>query len=333
MNSVLTDPQIGGTFLAWTLYYLSGRTEYFSIKNQKTIAVPHNPLNTNNAHGFVANQPFDLNEFQQVLPQLIDTTEYLYMHQFKHGTKDAIDQLVNHTTKNIVLSLTKDQVLYKQKYTPRDPWNVLHVPRDSTDPNNNLGLYWCAPDELYDDFVEYFFKESKSVWQHENLNNVWDKRELIALNFDFFKHDSILEYIDNSVPRYYLNPMALWTSFDQIVKDLFNYLELSIDHSRYQSWLEIYNQWKAIHHNSTMFVWYFNTIIDCILNNIDFDLTRFKLDITQEAVIQHFLIYNHNLNFKTWQLTEFTNTKQLHNLLEPNLHNLNNSLITKRLTS
>jgi hypothetical protein len=329
MIAVITDPGIGGTFLTWTLYYLSGRTEYFSIKNQKTIDIPHNPLNTNNAHGFVANQPFDLNEFQRVLPWLIDKNEYLYMHQFRHGTKEAIDQLVNHTTKNIVLSLTKDQVLYQHKYKPRDLWNTLHIPRESDTHTGSAKLSLCTPDELYTDFVEYFFKESKLVWQRENLHNVWDKREFIALNFNFFKHDTIVKYIDSSVPRYWLNPMDLWTSFDQTVKDLFDYLELSIDNSRYQQWLEIYNQWKSIHYNNVMFVWYFSTIIDCILDNIDFDLKRFKLDITQEAAIQHFLMYNHNLNFKTWQLTEFTNTKQLHNLLEPNMHDLSKSLIDK----
>ena len=52
------------------------------------------------------------------------------------------------------------------------------------------------------------------------------------------------------------------------------------------------------------------------------DLTRLKLDIIQEAFIQHELIYKHNLNLKTWQLEKFTNTQQLHNLLETNTHPL-----------
>ena len=90
----------------------------------------------------------------------------------------------------------------------------------------------------------------------------------------------------------------------------------------YQKWLLIYNQWKNVHKQKLMFVWYFDTIINNILQGIDFDLIRFNLDITQEATIQHFLIYKHNLNFKTWQLIKFTNTRQLHELLEPNIHPL-----------
>ena len=50
------------------------------------------------------------------------------------------------------------------------------------------------------------------------------------------------------------------------------------------------------------------------------DLEKFNLDLMQEAAIQRELIYNYSLNLKTWQLEKFTNTKQLHNLLEPNLH-------------
>jgi hypothetical protein len=52
------------------------------------------------------------------------------------------------------------------------------------------------------------------------------------------------------------------------------------------------------------------------------DLTRFNLDLMQEACIQHHLIYNYNLNFKTWQLEKFSDTKQLHSLLELNTHQI-----------
>lgn len=322
MIAILTDPGVGGTFLTWTLYYLSGRTEYFSVRHQKIFNMPHNPLTSENAHGFFTNQPNNIDEFKKFLPMLIGKNECLYMHQVRTGTQEIIDELSNHTTKNIVISLCKDQVLYKRRYAARA--EVLAWGSDQL-------LF--TPDEVCDDFLEHFFKESKSIWTRENLNNIWDKREFIALNVDPFDFDSILNYVDHQIPRYQLNPMDLWTNFDRTVKDLFDYMELTIDYSRYQPWLQIYNQWKTIHHDNIKFVWYFSTIIDCVLNNIDFDLKRFNLDLLQEAAIQHFLIYNHNLNFKTWQLTEFVNTKQLHNLLEPNIHNLNNSQIRKRLTS
>lgn len=318
MIAVLTDPAIGGTFLTWTLYYLSGKTEYFSSRKQCIIDLPCNPLNHNNAHKFVVNQPGNIEEFDLFLPMLINTEESMYMHQFKRDTLPAVEKLTKHARKNIVVALTKDQVLYNQTYKPR-------AIRISWETDNFLS----DPDEIYHDFVKHFFNESAAKWQSENLNNIWDKREFIALNVDPFDHDSILNYIDCSVSRYCVNPMELWTKFDHAVIDLFDYLQLSIDQSRYQQWIPIYNQWKTIHQTNVMFVWYFNTIVDCILQGIDFDLKRFELDVVQEAAIQHVLIYNHNLNFKTWQLDKFVNTKQLHELLEPNIHSLN----PRRLTS
>jgi hypothetical protein len=105
-----------------------------------------------------------------------------------------------------------------------------------------------------------------------------------------------------------------------------------MDEDRYQKWLPIYNIWKRNHTTGLRFSWYFESIINNILQGIDFDLVRFDLDIQQEAAIQHVLIYKHNLNLKTWQLTKFTNTKQLHQLLEPNTHDLDKSFIS-RLTA
>ena len=71
-----------------------------------------------------------------------------------------------------------------------------------------------------------------------------------------------------------------------------------------------------------LFVAYFDKIINYIIEGYELNLDKFNLDLVQEAAIQHELIYKHNLNLKTWQLTKFTNTRQLHNLLEPNIHPL-----------
>lgn len=312
MISILTDPGVGGTFLNWSIYYLAGRNYYFSARLQRTNKVPTNPLGNKNAHVFVVNHPYNFKEFEQFLPMLLDKDECLYMHEFRDKTKEAVTTLLTHTSKTIVVALTKDQLLYKCSYEPRA----------SVQPAWGSKKTLSNPDEIYDDLVNYFFKESVDTWKQENLNDTWDKREFIALNFNPTNHTSILEYINSSAPVYYINPIDLWTNFDSSIHDLFDYLDIEIDKSRYQKWLLIYNQWKNVHKQKLMFVWYFDTIINNILQGIDFDLIRFNLDITQEATIQHFLIYKHNLNFKTWQLTKFTNTRQLHELLEPNIHPL-----------
>ena len=322
MLAILTDPSSGGTFLSWTVYYLSGQTHYFSVRQQSIVTLTEKPLTDKNAHGFVPNQPYTEDEFKKFLPLLVNTDEYMYMHAFRSGTPEAIQQLCKQSTKVIVLSIHPDQMLYQCGYTPRA----------------DLMRAWCFqgklsnPDDMYNDFTDYFFKESKQQWEKINLTNVWDKREFIALNFDPFDHRSVLDYINHNTKYYHINALHLWTNFDQRVHELFDYLDVSISEDRYQTWLSIYNRWKNMHTKRLMFAQNFKTIIDNILFGIEFDLTAFELDIQQEAAIQHFLIYKHNLNFKTWQLVRFTNTKQLHDLLDPNIHDLNKSQ-NSRLTT
>ena len=322
MLAILTDPASGGTFLSWTVYYLSGKTHYFSVRKQSVVTLTDNPLTAKNAHGFVPNQPWDEDEFKKFLPLLVDTEECMYMHELRSGTKEAVQQLCEQSTKVIILSIHPDQMLYQCGYAPRatliPAWGSQQKLSD--------------PDDIYNDVTNHFFKESKQQWEKENLTDVWDKREFIALNFDPFDHRSILDYIDNNTNYYHVNALNLWTDFDQCVHKLFDYLGVSISQGRYQTWLSVYNQWKNIHIKRLMFAQNFKTIINNILSGIDFDLTAFDLDIQQEAAIQHLLIYKHNLNLKTWQLVKFTNTKQLHDLLESNIHDLNKSLISRLTT-
>ena len=322
MLAILTDPFSGGTFLSWTVYYLSGKTHYFSVREQSVVPLTDNPLTDKNAHGFVPNQPWTEDEFKKFLPLLANTEEYMYMHEFRSGTKESAQQMFEQSTKVIVVSIHPDQMLYQCGYTPRA--TVM--------PSWGSQQKLSDPDDIYNDFTDHFFKESKQQWEKTSLTDVWDKREFIALNFDPFAHSSILDYIGDNTNYYHVNALNLWTDFDHEVHKLFDYLGVPISQDRYHAWLLVYNQWKNIHTKRLMFAQNFKTIVDNILSGIEFDLTAFELDIQQEAAIQHFLIYKHNLNFKTWQLVRFTNTKQLHDLLESNIHDLTKSL-NSRLTT
>jgi len=63
-------------------------------------------------------------------------------------------------------------------------------------------------------------------------------------------------------------------------------------------------------------------IVDAIVNNLYYEI---DLTFDQEIIIQHCLIYQHGLNLKTWQLEKFpNNTQDLHKLLEPNIHSVEN---------
>lgn len=320
MICVVTDTAVGGTFLTWTVHYLSSHKEYFFLEKNCWADVPSNPLNKINAHKFIPNQPnrqyqCSPEQFQQFVKNLEDTPtntfHTLYFHPFlnKHTTETALEYINSRSNKTIVVD-SSDHTLYHCGYRRRG--GTLIAPGKSIVDHKSMQDY----------YINHYFAESKIVWDNLQLTDVWDLREFLALNSNPFLVEHIKDSVIMHSDSFIIKGADLWTSFEFTVNNLFDYIEHSIDADRYKNWQQVYVEWKKCHHQSFMFSIYFNTIIDSILNNYSLDLLRFDLDIEQEAAIQHALIYKHNLNLKTWQLEKFVNTKQLHNLLEPNIHPL-----------
>ena len=328
--AVITDPNVGGTFLTWTLHYLASHELHFNTRTSCWEQLPENPLNGQNAHGFCANQYGELDEIYQCINQLnnthTDAFHSIYFHNFRSTSKDqlgfsadtklAVERAQTLTDKIIVLSNQQKNNLCVVSQAGRKLTHKFTAPELR---NNSF-------DEQHEDFVEYFFKESADYWKHQGLTNIWDQREFLALNFRPFTNISIAPYIDRTRTNYELDCVELYTIFDSTVDRMFKYLNIKIDYERKKSWLLVYNEWKKIHQDRLNFSWHFDKIIECILSGYYLDLTRFNLDLLQEACIQHQLIYRHNLNLKTWKLDKFNNTQQLHQLLETNQHLLNTDI-------
>ena len=314
--SVVTDPGgIGGTFLTWSLHFLSGHTKYFSEEKNSWLKLPDSPLTGTNAHGFITNhlnRHFDCSYENVVdITNLIqqtktDTFHTIYYHNFHNDLDTLVPAYYKDKTKKNIFVSGRNYPLFHVNYNKRYP--ALIGP----------DTFIHDSDEIYNFFSDTYFKESKKSW--DNLNNTWDKREFIALNFKPFNLAS--ELVEDIDCCYRMDAMELWCNFNFTIDTLFEYLEIPVDQSRLEHWNTVYNKWKKIHHDNLQFVWQFDTIIDYILKNKHMDLAKFNLDIGQEAAIQHELLYKYNLNFKTWQLEKFIDTKQLHVLLEPNIHKL-----------
>jgi len=320
MITVLTDPAVGGTFLTWSLHYLAGHDQYFLQEKSYWTNLITDPLNNNNAHKFIPNQPNRI--FDCTAQQFVDFAEtlnntpaviphILYFHQFNSTeTTKAATEYSNANALKLIVVDTSNSKLYRCSYRKRAPILVGVKQVIGTDK------------DIQQDLFNRFFKESKTQWDKLGLKNLWDIREFLALNFRPFEQDYIYDYVDKTRDHFIISGLELWTSLDLCIVELFRYLGISINQQRLENWQQTYNNWKKIHYQRLMFATYFDTIINGILNNHNIDLTRFDLDIEQEAAIQHVLIYKHHLNLKTWQLEKFINTKQLHNLLEPNIHPL-----------
>jgi hypothetical protein len=298
---------------------LAGHTEYFSAKEKRYIDLIDDPLTNINAHNFRSNQPIDLTQFNQYIDLIINTPNNLfhsiYFHQLRSSTSSAVEKIQGLDNTNIiVVSNHYNHALYNSKFEGR----VLSFKFGSTsETNKNF-------DDQLSDFVNTFFKDSKIAWGNLNLNNVWEYREFLALNLRPREQPNIISSVDLTRSHYRIDSFDLFQKFDSTVKSLFAYLDLSIDSSRWNNWLQIYREWQTVHLDRILFVEYFDVIITSIINNYYLDLSRFELDLIREAVIQHELIYKHGLTIKGWGLERFpNNTQDLYKLLEPNIHQIN----------
>ena len=312
MITVITDPGVGGTFLTWSIYFLAGHNNYYSSKLNATVELTDNPLTDINAHNFRPNQPSNINQFDRQLNLLESTTAEtfctMYFHNFNDcdrsftgTTSQAITKILPKSEKIIYLSLDQKNSLYQNSYAKR---------------------YTLQQDREHQEWIDEYFLGSKEKWQQHQLTNVWDHREFLALNILPFDIIKITDVSDLQFEHHYIDSFDLYHNTCSVVRTLFDYIELSIDSERWQQWDKVSKRWQQLHTGRTQFVYYFDCIIDYIIKGKSFDLTRFNLDIMQEAAIQHQLIYKHNLNLKTWQLEKFKNTNQLHCLLEDNIHPL-----------
>lgn len=320
MIGIVTDPGVGGTFLTWSLHYLAGHDTCYHAKTHQWVDVPSDPLTKKNSHNFRANQINSLESFNESYSALLNvaTSEFhtIYFHNFSltlesqdFDAQQAIAKL--NSDQLIIISLSPEHQLYQSSYNTRADKQSSWV-----NPTVNLS----NNQDILTDFIDFFLTDSIAKWRQLGLTNIWDQREFLALNLRPNNAYNIVCNVDLTQDHYRLDTSELWHTFDQTVSCMFDYLNLKINTIRWKNWTKVYYKWRQVHYQRMLFVWYFDKIINYIINGYSMDLTRFKLDLIQEAVIQHELIYKHSLNLKTWQLEKFTNTKQLHNLLESNTH-------------
>ena len=171
-------------------------------------------------------------------------------------------------------------------------------------------------------FNRVFF-EDNSAWP-DNCSRIWDRRERDALNsrpFDSSWRSNIDPMFNKTKKHYHINCLTYWFNGESEILKIMEYLELFVDPDRYTQWKLIYAEWQKIHIKFLDFTFKIDDIIAGIINNWDYEIG--SMTYNEETVIQHLILYKHNLNFNTWQLTKFpTNTKDLHKLLIPCVHKL-----------
>jgi len=337
---ITSAKSVGCTFLDWSLLYLYGIDQHYSIQHDTMVPVCKDPLDTKsgNAHRHHKNHPSGRERTLAAIDQLrqhqqgFDT---LYPHTLQ---PELCLNILGHQSDTVTLNAgLHDRMLdlqMKDYRTLLDDCLDLGLPLIFVESDIAArGYFWHvrAPNRFYaqpgqpryqqdvrNDFDQVFFSDSRRRWQDLNLQQCWDDRERMALDMRPFDKKTFVKIALNRAYQH-VNCQDLWHMTGDVVRECFNFLGARPDEARWRPWQLVAQRWQHIQHCNLRFYNNLAHIVDATVNNWYLLLPRMPL--WQEAVIQHCLIYQHDLNIRTWQLEHFPdNTQKLHELLEPNQH-------------
>jgi len=250
-----------------------------------------------------------------ILPDQISDNINLIKTIRNKDWSDSVNQCLDSGYKVIHIAIDQTIPLYfiNNRRPEKDVLLFLENKIDNSGDNNIITQ----------DFNRAFFADNSSAWP-DNCSRIWDKRERDALNsrpYDTSWRSNINPMFNKTKKHYHINCLTYWFNGESEILKIMEYLELSVDPDRYAQWKLIYAEWQKIQIKFLDFTFKIDDIITGIINNWDYEIG--PMTYNEETVIQHLILYKHNLNFNTWQLTKFpTNTKDLHKLLIPCVHTL-----------
>ena len=328
----VTSPgSLGCTFLDWSIHYLSGKTKFFNTDDGWS-ELTTDPAKASNAHGHRRNHPSSLENTLKCIDVLKKETDLvsfypypiranLFCDKFGYNYNELRSEVADLYIKyikqdfNNILQTCADMHIPFVLVTIADDDIFLFKPRNtgkwtSTEPAGSLK-------EIIEHELDYYFQDSLKE-QH----TIWDKRETLAL---CIRPYSQIGYVNTSHPHLHLDAKDIMFGGLPVFKKVLDYLNLPLDESRVDHWYNVYNNWSSKIHKNMSFCWNIKSICDSIVNDHYYDLTIHDLDLYDEAIIQHTLIFKYGLTIKNLGLEKFpNNTRELHKLLEPNFHPIEN---------
>jgi hypothetical protein len=314
----------GCTFLDWSIHWLSGKTDVWTPNSNRPVPIIDNPIKNKIAHGHPKIHPHGLDNIKMVMGKInrvayddlisiywvgnrtghtetdITKFEYQVKKQAISANVECWAWLCEQGYKGIFMDFVGPKMYLDQLRTTQNPFGVFL--------ENEIDAIrqWL---ELFKDNLD--------------LTHTWDVREQYALILRPYETWEFSLPIDRSYDHYYFNNIDWWYHGQDHIKKIFDFLGKSIDLSRWNHWVTVYEEWAVIQRKIVDFANNVDNIVTDIVSGKDREIE--KLSFRQEAIIQHLLIYKHGLNFRTWNLETLpTNTKDIHNLLEPNIHSAEN---------
>lgn len=316
-------------------------TQHYYAAERKIVPVPNDPIScsdVSNAHNHFKNHTSGTSSTEKMLQDLLENIngiETIYpspLHLDKSLSSLNISLNDARRSENLRRKSMQFSILDYQRLLENCLDLNLPLILIESDPSP-IGYYWHHrtldrmmlsdreaknKDELRQEFNDFWFHQNQDAWQSSGLVSTWDHREKMALDIRPFDRN-FFPSLGLDRPYMHVNCQELWNLAPDVIQECFDYLEIPIINERWSHWLAVATRWQKLQHQNLRFYHEVNHIVDAIVNNWYYPLP--VLELWQEAIIQHCLIYQHDLNLKTWQLDRFPdNTQKLHQLLESNIH-------------
>ncbi len=313
---------VGATFLNWSYHWLAGHDKNWNWRTGMT-TVPNNPNTGVNAHLFAKNCHGGNDLWHQYLEEYraLDQTQTVTFY----GAPLNIDYTAEQQEADFVAavnSISSQIPLVLLVESTQDPWYFLKIRiQDPVGSNQSLSPqeHESYQQQHLNNTIKTYFKDSFDVMD----KNIWDVRELLALNFKHIAQQtsSYRSLLDLSNPHVYVDVKELWFAGESCMQRVMSQLGQPIQQDRLPQWRVAYRDWQESQFDIIKFGWYLPHIIESIVKGHNFDLSHVRMDLICEAVIQGTLIHDHDLNLKCYGLEKFpSNTLDLHQLLEKNTH-------------
>jgi len=334
---VTSSAPVGATFLDWSLHWLTGHHKVYNVEQQAWISLTDSPIDNNNAHQHLKNHPTGHSEFLSALADLQQTNTKTFHSFYPAPMPPEIVALALGFTEQRMQDpqiwqylLTTCDIDYAQIIQSCSTSNVPMIYLSPTTPNltyhslalnrakyqTNVGQSIDYHDDMFIAVHQWFFAN-----KIRSTDPIWDQREMLALNLQVDKFNPNNEMIDFSNPHLWINCEELWHDGESVVRRCLQYIDESLIETQMVHWRVVYQQWQQIQQQILKFCYELDHIVIATVKGWYYPLR--PLTLLQEAIIQHRLIYQHNLNIRNWQLESFPdNTQKLHTLLEPNHHAL-----------
>lgn len=295
----------GGTFLDWTLHFLSGseknwvvecdlRFQRSAIAREYSQTIITSPIENATAHKHLKTHP-NHNSVQAVI-ESFDRQQFA-LNSFYYT--------------NIVSTDSPTYTSIVESYP-----GIKFIAFDFSP--DDINMIFCLQYEKVPMVADRFLQMIKQ--QHSKMST-WEQREILSISYPKIIQPQVVEKISTTSNVIHISFNEMLLGLDVKILEIFNFLKLSIDEQKWDHWNSVYRIWQQ--KNYVNFYKDLDKIIECIINNRSLNLDEYGMSFAKEAVIASVLLYHHNLALKMDGLEIMpSDTNGWHKLLERNVYHV-----------